>query len=105
MKIKDYYRYLNDIHDYELCLPPYGYDFYNMTVKQARAQYEWFISVIPERVNYLKKRCAEDLKIKPDLLDYSADSLKLLWEWFIGIARVEKTPPDELAKMKEGAKS
>ncbi len=104
MKNNDYFRYLNDIHDYKLCLPPYGYDYYNMTVKQARAQYEWFISVIPERVNYLKKRCAEDLKIKPDLLDYSADSLKLLWEWFIGVARVEKTPPDELEKMKEAAK-
>lgn len=97
-------RYLNDIHNYNICLPPYGYNYYNMTPKQARTQYAWFISVIPERVEYLKKRIADDLKVKTDLLDYSADSLKLLWEWFIGIARIEKTPPNELEKMKEGAK-
>ncbi|MDD4328143.1 MAG: hypothetical protein PHU83_07915 [Eubacteriales bacterium] len=96
-------RYNSDV-DYDLLVSPFGLDFYNMTPKQAGANFEWFISIIPKRMEYFRNRCASDLKISVETLDYSAESLILVWRWFLKTARMEKTPKETLEKMKEGAK-
>ena len=96
-------RFSKDV-GYDFLFPPLGLDFYNMTPKQARENFEWFISVIPERMEYFRNRCASDLSITVELLDYSAESLKLVWRWFLKTARMEKTPKAEMKKMKEAAK-
>lgn len=89
---------------YDLAVPPFGFDYYHMTIKQAKDNYQWFISIIPSRMAYFRNRCAFDLKVSADSLDYSAESLIPIWKWFIKTARIEKTPKDELEKMIEGAK-
>lgn len=96
-------RFKRDIR-YDILVPPLGLDFYNMTPKQAKENYEWFISKIPERMEYLRKRCADDLNISIEKLDFSPESLILVWRWFLKTARIEKTPKEALERMKEGAK-
>ncbi len=99
----NYYRFIKDIK-YDLLVSPFGYDYYNMTKKQAAMNFEWFLAVIPQRMEYFRNRCAADLHIPVDLLDFSPQSLKLVWRWFLQTARMEKTPKDTLEKMEEGAK-
>lgn len=100
--MNNYFRFLNDVN-YNLLVPPLGLNFSKMTPKQARDNYDWFISKIPERMDYFRKKCTSDLNISINSLDYSFDSLVLVWKWFIKIARMEKTPKEELEKMREGA--
>ena len=99
----NWFRYNKDVQ-YDLLVPPLGLDFYNMTPKQAKENFEWFISKIPERMEYFRNRCTSDLNIRKESLDYSADSLILIWRWFLKTARMEKTPNEILDKMKQGAK-
>lgn len=89
---------------YDMPIPPTGLDFFSMTARQGEEHFEWFMSKIPERMDYLKARCAKDLKLSVTELDYSAESLILLWRWFLKTARMERTPKEEIEKMKEGAK-
>ena len=102
MKV-DSKRFKNDIK-YDLAIPPMGLDFYRMTPKQSEEFYKWFISIIDKRMNYFRNRCALDSNISKLKLDYSAESLKLVWRWFLGIARIEETPKDLLKQMEDGAK-
>ena len=96
-------RFIRDVQ-YDLLVSPFGYDYYHMTAKQAAGNFEWFLSVIPQRMEYLKNRCALDLRIPVEKLDFSAASLIPIWRWFLKTARIEKTPKEELIKMEEGAK-
>ena len=96
-------RFKKDVQ-YDLLVPPLGLDFYNMTPKQAEENFKWFISKIPERMDYLRNRCAADLRIPIESLDFSSESLIIVWRWFLNTARIEKTPKETLEKMKDGAK-
>lgn len=89
---------------YDMPIPPMGLDFFSMTAREGKEHFEWFMNRIPERMDYLKARCAKDLDLSVSELDYSAESLILLWRWFLKTARMEKTPKEEIEKMKEGAK-
>lgn len=102
MTIKKYIRFLKDVR-YDLLIPPHG-SYMQMTPQQAKENFEFFMEHLPERVEYLRNRCAHDLKISVDKLDYSPESLILIWKWFLKTARTEKTPKEQLEKMKEGAK-
>ena len=95
-------RFLSDIQ-YDLLIPPLGLDFYHMTPQQGKENFEWFMSKIPERMNYFRKRCAEDLHIPVDYFDYSGSSLISVWKWFLKTARIEKTPKRELEQMQKAA--
>lgn len=90
--------------DYDCLIPPYGSDCQDLTVAQARENFEWFIQHIPARMEYFRARCASDLRVSHHVLDYSADSLIPIWRWFLDVARMVATPKDELKRMKEGAK-
>lgn len=96
-------RFLRDIV-YDLAVPPFGMDYYHMSSKKAEQNFNWFQSVIPERIQYLKTCYARDTGDNIEKLDYSSDSLIGLWKWFCSIARMEKTPENELKSMVEGAK-
>ena len=98
--MNNWLRFNRDVR-YDLLVPPLGFGFASMTPKQTRENFEWFISKIPERIEYLTNRCAQDLNISVDALDFSPDSLKIIWRWFIRAARIEKTPKDEVAEMEK----
>lgn len=98
MSIDNLKRFHNDIK-YDIVVSPFGYDYYNMTAKQASKNYDWFISIIPQRMTYFRERCSHDLRITINSLNFSADSLILIWRWFINTARMEKTPKYNLREM------
>ena len=75
-----------------------------MSKKTAKEAFDWYVAAIPGRMDYFRSRCAHDLKIPVETLDYSAESLIPVWRWFLKTARTEKTPKEELAWMQEGAK-
>lgn len=103
MQMDNYTRFLNDIR-YDLLLPPHGINYAEMKPKVAKEAFEWFVSKIPERMVYFRSRCAYDLNISIDELDYSEESLLLVWKWFLRTARLEKTPDYLMEQMKERAK-
>lgn len=103
MKNDKYLRFKNDVV-YDIAVSPFGYDYGKMTLKQVEDNFEWFVSIIPQRMDYLIMRCSNDMKISTNLLNFSAESLITIWKWFINTARMEKTPDEIMKKMVEGAK-
>lgn len=71
------FRFVNDVK-YDLLVPPLGLDFIKMTSNQAKENFDWFIGKIEERTMYLGNSCSKDLKISPDELDFSPESLKII---------------------------
>lgn len=102
MKIRDYIRYKMDVK-YELLVYPQEIGLENMTPEQGEEYVQWFLSKIPERMEYFRNRCAEDLGISVDELDYSPESLILVWRWFLKTARMEKVPREQLVQQRKAA--
>jgi hypothetical protein len=98
MGLDNWERFSNDI-EYKLLVSPFGLNHSSLTPKQAREHFEWFISKIPERVEYLTNRCAKDLNITVGELNLSPCSLTLIWKWFLMTARTEKTPENAIIEM------
>lgn len=103
MNISNWMRKIRDVK-YDILVYPSAIVPQNMTPEQGEEYCNWFFSKIPERMEYFRRRCALDQLISPDLLDYSPESLVLVWRWFLGIARTEKTPQAYRAAMESGAK-
>lgn len=96
----NYIRFLKDIK-YDIAVSPWGFNYEEMTPTQAKSSFEWFMSTIPERISYFCNRCASELDISLDSMNFSSDSLVFAWKWFLKIARIEKTPKNEIKEMKE----
>ncbi|MCR5457867.1 MAG: hypothetical protein K6F14_07305 [Clostridiales bacterium] len=79
---------------YERIEYPYNfYGFDEMTNKQAKQYFEWYMSVMEERIAYLEHYVNNDgTTIK---LDYSRDSLIVLWKWFETKIYLEEKPIEE----------
>lgn len=69
------------IKNYKLIEPPLKRHVYETTEKEAQELFEWFIKVIPERLEILKK-ALKDTDHKPEKLDFSEESLDYLGKWF-----------------------
>lgn len=52
-----------------------------MSKTEAEEYYEWFLSIIPQRIELLQENV--ELSGSHVQLDFSQDSLISLWEWFI----------------------
>lgn len=71
--------------------PPYRMaDIRNMTRREARAAYNWFIAESPKRIALLRDAMERDTGVK---LDFSGESLIPLWEWAIPYMTPRNTPP------------
>lgn len=92
-------RFIKDIK-YDLLVPPLVIECSKMTPKQVKENFDWFISKIPERMEYFRKRCSSDMDIEVGKLDFSAESILYIWKWFLKTALVEKTPKSEVEEMK-----
>ena len=103
MRIAEYLRFKRDVNYSLLVYPNGGVVPENMTPSEGKTYCKWFISSIPERMEYFRNRCANDSGISVDDLDYSAESLILVWRWFLKTARMERTPKAMLAGMKQRA--
>ena len=77
---------------YDICIPPLKKNICEVSHEETEAYYLWFMSVIPERIAYLSKTCATQLKCDPSKMDLSPDSLQILWRWFLQVAKTEVVP-------------
>ena len=102
MKMFKSERFKDDVK-YDLLVQPLTckLDFFAMKPKQAKENFEWWVSNIPTRIEYLINRCSKDLGVSSEKFDFSPESLKLLWKWFLQTMRVEKTPEEEIAEQIE----
>ncbi len=98
---ENYQRYLNDV-PYDLLVPPFG-PIHKLTPKKAQLYFEWFLEHIPERMEYFRNRCASDLGIPVSQLDYSLESMKPVWKWFLQTARTEMPTGEELEQQQKRA--
>lgn len=88
----------NDL-DYCAMVPPFEIsEFDEMTKKEARQHFDWFISQIPDRIRQLKKLHAWSSESNAAPLDFTPASLVALWEWFIPMVEVEPMSPEQIAE-------
>ncbi len=67
---------------YDILIPPLGKSIYQLSEQEVADYFAWFQEKIPERVAYVSKVCATELRIPVERLDCSPESLMLLWKWF-----------------------
>lgn len=86
---------------YDICIPPIKRHYYDMTDEEAQAYFDWYMEVMPQRIDYLSKTAAAKLKCDVSTFDLSPESLIPLWRWFLTV--VEKEPSTEKSGMIVGS--
>lgn len=76
--------------DYILIEPPVSLDFTNMKKKEREDYYNWYLEIMPERLNSLINVIKSTKKYKDWNPDYSPNSLKLLGQWFNENVKIRK---------------
>ena len=74
---------------YDILVPKLGKSIFQLSDEEAAAYFEWYMERAPERVAYVSKICAKELRIPQESLDCSPESLLLLWKWFRRRAKTE----------------
>lgn len=93
------------LYDYTPLIPPISKLPINFTKTETQEYYKWFMAHIDERSDYLRERIAQDMCISLDLLDFSLESLKLVWKWFLDVADLDKKSIFEPQKRSKENKS
>ena len=84
---------------YKTMIPPFGLmRFVDMNKVQAKEYFDWFISQIDNRINYLQSYIMDDGK--DIVFDYSVESLIPLWEWYENHISYRKLSVDEIESRK-----
>lgn len=83
---------------YPLMDPPNFKAYDDMTRAEAKKHLEWYINQISERLALLRNAYEETGGGGKEELDYSVESLRKLWEWFIPLIDTEPKTPEELEK-------
>lgn len=81
---------------YEVCVPPLKKPFDELTHRETEAYFQWHLSALEERIEYLSSRVCSKLSIPRSQMDLSAESLIPLWEWFLMTVEIEETPEEAL---------
>lgn len=77
--------------NYTPLVPPVTKPFEEFTDDEVREYFDWFTKNVDGRAEYLRGKISQQMHIGIGMLDYSAESLKIIWKWFSGIAQTEKT--------------
>lgn len=90
--------------DYPMMDPPFEVIvFEDMNKKEAKEHFEWYVSEIPNRIKLLKMAFEATGGGTETDLNFSPESLKVLWGWFQGhISFIEKSKEqirEELTRM------
>ena len=65
---------------------PVDKPFEELSKAEAKAYFDWFISHVDERSEYIKQKVSEGLNMPIGSLDFSIESLIFIWRWFLKIA-------------------
>ena len=67
--------------NYELSIPPFeNKDYDDMTPKEARQYFKWFVNNIPNRLNMFEAKLIEEGVIKK--LEFTEDMIITIWQWY-----------------------
>lgn len=69
---------------------PVDKPFEKLTKKEGKEYFDWFISHVDERSDYLRQKVSEGLNIPIESLDFSIESLIFIWRWFLKIVELKK---------------
>ena len=78
--------------NYDILVPPFYKPFEKFNSKEAEIYFKWYISQLKNRIDYLEG-------YSDTSLNYSVNSLVDIWEWFLNIAEIEKTPKIKRAEI------
>lgn len=91
----------NEFENYQLhCLPTES-DYFKMSQQEAKDNFNRFMRIIPERIDYLVMRCANDLRVSRQMFTMSSESLVLLWRWFLQNACIAEMEEIEVSEMQK----
>lgn len=82
---------------YQIIQPPFTLDFPNMTKKDLRAYKNWFIEIIPQRIEILTDAIHATVALEDWKPDFSPQSLYVLEEWFPTQVGSRRTTEEEKA--------
>jgi len=72
--------------------PPHGIVFAAMSKEQALDSFRWCMAKQPAMIEWLRGRIHADLNLPSAVLNYSPQSLLVLWTWMLSSARIEMQP-------------
>ncbi len=82
--------------EYSLMTPPFQVrNFDEMSEKDAKEHYEWYLSEISNRLNLLEKAVNVLKPYQQVKLDFSKDSLIDLWGWYIDNVQIVQKSEEE----------
>ncbi len=82
---------------YKKNIPPFRVKpFCEMRKKEAREYFAWYISEIPVRLRMLEEKLIEEGIV--DSLDYSEESLDVIWNWYKTKISFRKMTKEELSR-------
>ena len=84
--------------DYNILIPPLNKPFKKFTQKEAENYFIWHQNQLKPRIEYLQNYACVDL-------NYSVDSINNIWDWFLKIAEIEKTPKIKINELKNQLKN
>ena len=84
-------RYTKNMKTYEPLIIPLNKPFEDLTNKEAKDYFDWYMDHIDERSEYLRNKVSASLSISIDQLDYSLNSLIPVWKWFLGVAEIKNS--------------
>lgn len=87
--------------DYTPLIPPVLKNHLDFTESEAEQYYKWFLANVDSRADYLRNYISLKQNIPQDKLDFSLDSLIIIWEWFLSVALVEKVSGEELENVRK----
>lgn len=88
---------MND--SYEIIQPPFTLVFREMSKKELRAYYDWFLAQVPQRIDILINAVHATTGYEDWSADYSPDSLNALGKWFAGQVETRDSTPEEIEEI------
>lgn len=76
-------RLQKKIDRYQPLIPPFTKDPLDYTPREAKVYFLWYMDHLDERCKYVTEKAASWLKGSTAMFDYSFESLRYLWDWFL----------------------
>ena len=86
---------------YDVCIPPLYKPFHELTHEETEAFYQWHMSHLRERIDYLSSFVSHAMGIRRETINLSPQSLIPVWEWFLSVIKTERTPPERLKELEK----
>lgn len=84
---------------------PIDKPFEALSKAEAKTYFDWFIGHVDERSEYIRQKVSEGLNISIATLDFSMESLIVIWRWFLRVAELQRTPKAVLKNIRKELKA